>query len=254
MADLILIVDFDGTLYRGDAPVRYYAGQLARQLPEEAGAEYLASFERFLAEGPGAALSATDLVEAAALRESVDGWGAAANLAVRVHGLDAGAVDAAFAATRLRMADAACELEPVGELIETLAEVRGSARILLASNSPLPGLGALLDRIGAGSLFDEVVGGLGKPDGLRRLLASELGPDLLIRPWRVLSVGDHWRNDLEPAAEVGAVTGYIDRFGRADGPATVTGRTAEDVLPLVRAWAADPQTVAVRRPAARLIR
>jgi FMN phosphatase YigB (HAD superfamily) len=250
MADLILIVDFDGTLYRGDEPVRFYAGRLADLLPRDEAAEYLEAFERFLAEGPGSSLSATDLVEAAALRESVDAWGAAGHLARRVYGIDIAATHTAFAATRAHMVESACDLEPATALLGTLAELRGRARILLATNSPPAGLDVLLDRIGAAGLFDEVAGGLGKPDGLRRRLAAELGADLLIRPWRALSVGDHWRNDLEPAAEVGALTAYIDRFCRGDGPATATGRTVEAVLPTLRAWADDPQGTAAR--AARL--
>jgi hypothetical protein len=36
---------------------------------------------------------------------------------------------------------------------------------------------------------------------------------------------------------VGARAGYIDRFGRADGPATVTAAVVEDILPGIASWA-----------------
>ena len=32
MTELILVSDFDGTLYRGDGPVRHYAGLIAAKL------------------------------------------------------------------------------------------------------------------------------------------------------------------------------------------------------------------------------
>ena len=276
MTELILVSDFDGTLYRGDEPVRHYARLLAGHL-DPAGAEsYLGAFERYLAVGPAAAADSADLVEAAALRESVDAWGAAAGLGRRVHGIGSEAMNQAFTDTRVHMVEVPVELEPVTELIEGLRQLRGRVRLLLATNSPLSGMSVLLDRLGATDLFDEVIGSVGKPDGLRRRLAIELGAgerkgaadgtaahsEAATRtavsgtdtdataprpgrpyadPWRLLSIGDHWRNEIEPAFEIGAATGYIDRFGRADGPASVTVRTAEELLPAVFAWADSPK-------------
>lgn len=245
MTDLILVSDFDGTLYRGDEPARRYARLLADRLDPEPAGRYLAAFDRYLAQGPAAAAESTDLVEAAALRESIDAWGVAMQLASRVHRLDPAALDAAFAQTRRDMVEHPMELEPVTELISTLRELRGSVRLVLATNSPLPGVDVLLRRLGADNLFDDVAGGIGKPDGLRRRLAVELGAGPLggrsaVDPWRLLSIGDHWRNEIEPAVEIGAATGYIDRFGRSDGPATATATAAEQLLPFVLAWAADP--------------
>lgn len=245
MTELILVSDFDGTLYRGDAPVRHYAGLLAARLDPGPAARYLAALDRYLALGPAAAEQSTDTVEAAALRESIDGWGAAFQLGRRVYGLDFDAIDQAFAATRVHMTETEMQLEPAGALIEALRELRGTVRLVLATNSPLPGVDVLLRRLGAHELFDHVAGSLGKPDGLRRLLAAELGAEpgrsrAVADPWRLLSIGDHWRNEIEPAVEIGAVTGYIDRFGRADGPATATAVAAEQLLPVLRAWAGDP--------------
>ena len=241
MTELILVSDFDGTLYRGDGPVRHYARLLAAHVPPAEAESYLAAFERYLAEGPVAAAASTDLVEAAALRESVDAWGAALQLGRRVYGIGGGAVSQAFAETRAHMAETDLDLEPVTALIDAYRQLRGRVRLLLATNSPLPGMDVLLDRLGAAGLFDEVVGSLGKPDGMRRLLAAELGGHPAVDPWRLLSVGDHWRNEIEPAVEIGAATGYIDRFGRADGPAGFTARTAEEAAPSVFAWVDTPR-------------
>ena len=246
MTELILVSDFDGTVYRGDEPVRHYARLLAARLTPAEAEPYLAAFERYLALGPAAAAGCADLVEAAALRESVDAWGAAVQLGRRVYGLTSDAVGRAFIDTREHMVEVDLDLEPVTALIETFRSLRGEVRLVLATNSPLPGVDILLGRLGAGDLFDAVVGSVGKPDGMRRLLAAELGGGQArelgrpVDPWRLLSIGDHWRNEIEPAVEIGAATGYIDRFGRADGPASVTVRTAEELLPAVLAWVDSP--------------
>jgi FMN phosphatase YigB (HAD superfamily) len=243
VAELLLVVDFDGTVYRGDDPVRYYARRVAETLAPAEAEAMLSSFERYLVHGVRAAASCTDMVEAAALRESYDAWGAAWHLAQRVYGVGWEVSEAAFLASRAYMLEAACELEPVGELLDTVRSLRGRVRTVLATNSPAAGLDAVLDRLGVAGLFDAVRSGVGKPDGLRRYLREELGPDPCAAAWRIFSVGDHYRNEIEPAAEIGAGSGYIDRFGRADGPATAVAAAAEGVLPTLLAWADDPQAV-----------
>ena len=243
MADLLLVVDFDGTVYRGDEPVRFYARRVAESLPPAQAESMLSSFERYLALGVRAALSCDDQVEAAALRESYDAWGAAVHLAQRVYGVAPQVVDEAFLASRIHMLESGCELEPVTALLDALRELRGLARVVLATNSPADGLTPLLDLLGVTDLFDAVVSGVGKPDGLRRYLRAELGENLRRESWRLFSLGDHYRNEIEPAVEIGAGSGYIDRYGRADGPATAVAATVEGVLPTLLSWADDPQAV-----------
>ena len=245
MSDLLLVVDFDGTVYRGDEPVRRYARRISESLPPERVEPYLDAFERYLAEGVAAALRSADTVEAATLRESVDAWGAAQNLARRCFDVPAHAMETAFSRTREDMLDPSCELEVVTPLVDELAALRGAARVVLATNSPRPGIEALLDRMGVAAAFDDVVPGAAKPDGLRRLLQRELGEDLRARPWRLFSLGDHYYNDLAPAVEIGGAAGYIDRFGRADGPATAQAPVVERVLPAIHAWVADPRSATV---------
>ena len=245
MCDLLLVVDFDGTVYRGDEPVRRYARRISESLPPQPAARYLAAFERYLAAGVAAARQSTDTVEAAVLRESMDHWGAALGLARRCFGLPAEVAEAAFRHTRQDMLDPDCELEVVTPLIEALTALRGAVRVVLATNSPGRGMAALLERMGVAGAFDEVLPGAAKPDGLRRLLQRELGDDLRARPWRLFSIGDHYYNDLAPAVEIGAAAGYIDRFGRADGPATAQAPVAERLLPAIHAWVADPRSAAV---------
>jgi FMN phosphatase YigB (HAD superfamily) len=238
--DLTAIIDFDGTVYRGDAPIRYYAELIADTMVQAEREPYLEALDRYLKDGPGAARDSEDTVEAAVLRESVDGWGAAFHLAGRCYDVPSEVTEFAFARCRLWMTKPECDIEAVEPLIEALADIRDLATILLVTNSGELGLRPLLDRLGVITAFDEIVAGAGKPDGLRRLLQQRLGGDLRTRPWRVFSLGDHYRNDIEPAIEIGAPAGYIDRYGRHDGPATASAGNVEDLLPTLRRWAADP--------------
>ncbi len=240
MRQLLLVVDFDGTVYRGDAPVRHYAGLIADTLAPDPAESYLKAMERYIESGPAAAADSEDTVQAAALREAVDPWGAAVGLAARCYAVPEDVIACAFARSRLWMAGPECEVELVERLRQTLADLRARARIILLTNSGYPGLQPFLARLGIETDFDAIVAEAGKPDGLRRLLQRNLGADLRERPWRAFSIGDHYRNDIEPAAEIGAGCAYIDRYGRADGPATATAAVAEDLLPALRAWAADP--------------
>jgi FMN phosphatase YigB (HAD superfamily) len=233
---LVLVTDFDGTLYRGDAPVRYYAQRAGRRLAADARRELLDGLDRYLDQG------------APALPEAVDGWEAVAALGRR-HGLGGAALDSAFAETRAYMAGPGCALEVPAGYARALAGLRAEGvRVVLATNSPAEGLDALLRRLEVLPLLDEVVAGTGKPAGLERLLRRELepgpgsGPESGPEPGpggaSVLVIGDHWRNDVEPGLRVGAVGVYIDRFGRADGPAHATAPLVEDLLDTVRSWAA----------------
>lgn len=238
---LVLVTDFDGTLYRGDDPIRYYAAQAAHWLAREPRRSVVEGVDRYLADG------------AADLPDAVDGWEAVAVLGRR-HGLDQHTLDAAFTATRLHMLQPGCSLEVPAGYAELLTELRAEGvRVVLATNSPAAGLDALLRRLGVLPLVDDVVSGTGKPAGLARLLRRELGLAESTPAWqvpseagaRLLVIGDHWRNDIQPGVEVGAIGAYIDRFGRADGRAHSTAPTIEDLLDTVRNWA-DARSLAER--------
>ncbi|GAB7188464.1 hypothetical protein ATKI12_8295 [Kitasatospora sp. Ki12] len=229
----VIVSDFDGTVYRSDDPIRFYARQVAGALDRAEAVRFLDVFERYLAEGTAAADGSEDPAEAALLRAAEDGWSVVQALADG-HRIDPATVQRAFLASRVHMLDEACSLDPVEPLIDLYAQLRGEVRIVLATNSPAEGLAPLLARMGLADAFDEVVPGAAKPAGLSRWI----GANLADRPAELLlSIGDHYRNDIEPAAAVGAATGYIDRFGRADGPATATADRAEDLLPALTAWA-----------------
>jgi FMN phosphatase YigB (HAD superfamily) len=158
----ILVVDFDGTVYRDDGPVRFYAEHAAGSLPNEWRGRFLDLFEAYLERGVAAADAVADEAAAAVLRSSVDAWGAAAGLAV-LSGVGVAATEEAFLASRQYMLTAACRVTAVPALVEAFAELRGEVRIVLATNSPAGGLAPLLDRLGVTALFGEVLSGANKP-------------------------------------------------------------------------------------------
>jgi len=244
---LLLTVDFDGTVVRGDAPVRCYARLVAEAMRAGAAESFLDAVGHFLAHGAAAAADLDDPAQAAALRGAMDAWEAVRDLAA-CHGLPPQAVDDAFTRCRDRMVAPSCEVGLVLPLMDALAGLRPRARIMLVTNSPQASMLPLLDRLGIASSFDDIVTGARKPGGLRRLVQCRLAADAPGQPWRLFSLGDHYRNDIEPAIQAGAAAGYIDRFGRADGPATARAARAEDLLPALRAWADNP-AAAARPPA-----
>jgi FMN phosphatase YigB (HAD superfamily) len=232
--DRALVVDLDGTLYRGDGPVRAYAELVAADLPAARAADFLSIVDKYLTDGVSG-------VAEPELLAATDGWEAVARLATARFGVGRAELDAAFLGSRRKLAEEYCFVEVPGGFLDVLRTLRPSTRLVLATNSPALGLAELLARLDANDIFDEVVSGARKPFGLPILLgglACRLG--VLGRPWRLFSVGDHWHNDIEPAREFGAITGYIDRFGRADGPADVVSATLEGVLPTIVEWSAGP--------------
>src|SRR5262249_19752421 len=150
-----------------------------------------------------------------------DGWEAVQQLAARFD-VPTAALDEAFLASRHALARPECLVEMPAMLLPALRELRESTYLVLATNSPSAGLPELLARFGAADAFDEIVPRALKPIGMPGILLGLAGRiGVTDQAWRVFSVGDHWRNDIEPARAFGAVTGYIDRFGRSDGPADV---------------------------------
>jgi FMN phosphatase YigB (HAD superfamily) len=236
-----LLVDLDGTFYRGDGPVRSYATGVAAGLSEPDSAAFLSVVDGYLANGVSGSAEPE-------LLAATDGWEAVQKLATGRFGVSKAALDNAFLASRAALARPDCAVEVPAGLLDLLARIRPSTRLVLATNSPATGLTELLTRLGARDAFDEVRSGAGKPAGLPALLAElAAGVGATGQPWRIFSIGDHWHNDIAPAAAFGARTGYVDRFGRADGPATVTAATLEGVLPVIEAWAADPEAFRAAR-------
>lgn len=216
-----LVWDLDGTLYRGTAACRHYAGGIAETMPDDRRDDYLEAVDRFLGGAGGI--------------DAADGWEAAVLLAGGERGASR-AYGEAFARTRAFMLTEACELEVPDGVRELLDGVAGTARRVLVSNTPSYGVLPLLDRLDASGLFDEIVCDSAKPfrfDSRLRALADTLG----LPCEAVLSIGDHFVNDIEPALAAGCSTAYVDSFdvgprGRAD----LEGARFEELVEPIEQW------------------
>lgn len=234
MADRGLLVDLDGTLYRGDGAVLAYADHLAATLPPTDSSRLRSVLADYLAHG-----AAASEVPAA-----TDGWEAVQELAGQL-AIPKPVQDKAFLASRRALGESGCPIETPPDLVPALRRLRPATRLVLATNSPADWLAALLARLAAADLFDQVITSARKPAGMPDILAGlAASVGATERPWRVFSVGDHWPNDIAPARAFGAATGYIDRFGRNDGPADVVAPDLEGVLPTILRWADSPEAFA----------
>jgi len=217
----VLVFDLDGTLYRGTAQCLHYAQGIAETLEPGARAGYLESVERFLRTGEGV--------------DAADGWEAAVLLAGGARGASRAFAEP-FARTRAFMLTDACELEIPDGLVELLERSAGRARRVLVSNTPSFGVMPLLNRLGLAERLDEIVCDAAKPHRFAERLRAYADVEG-VSPRAVLSIGDHFVNDIAPALEAGCSTAYVNPFdvgprGRAD----LEAPRLEDLLPDVDRW------------------
>jgi FMN phosphatase YigB (HAD superfamily) len=242
---LLLVVDLDGTLLRGDQPVLDYAEAASAGLDATERDSLRGALHAYLREGVASA--ARHPADADALAGALDGWDVVARLAAR-RGVARKDLDRAFLSARESLARPDYPVEVPAAFAEVLRGLAGQVRRLLVTNSPPAGLAVVFGRFAVGPLFDEVVPSAKKPEGLRELLPRELERiGATEAPWRACGVGDLWRNDLEPAAALGAATLYIDRFGRRDGVADASATTIEALLPALRRWVDEPEAFSKTR-------
>lgn len=119
---------------------------------------------------------------------------------------------AAFMATRAFMASDEFHLHLPPGMEERLRDLRARGFSLLAmSNSPLASVHDVFDELGIRQYFDAIVADAAKPVGLIDWLADGSNSEGL------LSVGDNYVNDIEPALKAGARALYIDRHATGLG-------------------------------------
>lgn len=226
----IAVWDLDGTVYRSTEACRHYARGIAAELAEDRRHAYLAALDDYLAGASGNVAS--------------DGWEAAVVLAGGPHGASRMHADA-FARTRAFMLTDECRLEVPDGLVELIEQGSDGTRQVLMSNTPAFGVMPLLERLGVLGLFDEIVCDAGKPGRFAaRLRALARVHDL--PPSAVISIGDHFVNDIAPALELGCATAYVDPFlVGPTGRATLEAPRIEDLLSALAAWMAGERPAAV---------
>jgi FMN phosphatase YigB (HAD superfamily) len=226
----LLVLDFDGTVCLGDAPVYEYAAAIVRRLPE---ADRPAGEERLRTALEGFFTGDRDPDLAAA----PDGYYAVAELA-RQLGVSDDDRNAAYLESRTAVHDGEVPILAPPGLREVLEEAQTHVRVVLVTNAPEDGVESLLRILGLDGLFSAVHGDAGKPGGMGPILDALLQEaGIATSPERLLSVGDIWRNDLQPAAARGCATALIDRYGIADGTPTHRAATIVELYPVLLEWA-----------------
>lgn len=203
MSGRVVVLDLDGTLCLGDAPVLRYAAEAFSALSPSSAARAHELLARFLS-GDRLALPGVR-----------DGYQAVAQLG-EAAGLDRRRMSAAFHAARQDWGAWADAVHAPQRLLEALAGLDGVRRVLV-TNSPATGLDDLLPRLGIDRAIDEVVTDAAKPRGLPGVLDG-LGLPASVGRARLLSVGDRWDNDLAPVAARGGTTVLV-RAADGDEPA-----------------------------------
>ena len=223
-----MVFDFDGTVSLGDGPVRSYARFVAAGLERGERASFLADIEAGLSgvlPGEIDPLDGYDLVRLLSAPFAV------------THA----AHSAAYASSRAELAsDRAPVIAPFG-LAGFLAGARPHARLVLATNAPETRIAEALDVLGLAGAFDAVHTAVGKPAGLDVILDELLAASMVEDPAAALvSIGDIWTNDLDPAYRRGAMTALVGP--RADAGATPTLRAVslEELYPRLTAWLSPP--------------
>ncbi|GAB3848522.1 HAD family hydrolase [Nesterenkonia populi] len=256
----LLILDFDGTVCLGDEPATFYARR-ADALVAESGLPGLGrSISRIVAQ----ALSADSLdipeieLDAAGepkvLAEEAEAEGAhplawplqdgyqLVQMLGRQAGLSSPELGTAFMAAREDITREGLEQTDVHApegAPELIAELQAAGvRIALITNSPAAGFEQWLSALGLDGAFDVVVNSARKPFGMQDAMQEAAG-EAQLAECRILSVGDIWKNDLAPAAELGGRTILLDRFGTGLGRPHERLASFEEAVPHIRTWAED---------------
>ncbi|MFF1571263.1 HAD family hydrolase [Leifsonia sp. NPDC058292] len=236
----ILVLDFDGTVAVGDAPVWAYAEAVIADILD--GAEATAStLDASLRARLGAFLDGEPGSPA-----YIDGYAAVAALAAG-HADDE-LLQRAYKTSRRALAGGTIAVSAPEGLAEMLDSLGERVERVLVTNAPLDGVRETLAAIGLASVIDRVVTDAGKPAGWAELLPALLDGR---EPAELLSVGDIWGNDLEQPLAAGCVVALIDRFGHRAGPAHLVASDFAGLYPGIREWAQSPAAFAERHSAER---
>lgn len=225
----ILVLDFDGTVCIGDAPVWAYAEAVISELAtsRSSGEHDLDADMRFKLE---AFLDGTQ-----GSPSYTDGYDAVAQLTGARATLDQ--LQRAYSMSRQALASGAVAVSAPPGLHDFLSELSTTVERVLVTNAPIEGVLETIEVLGLSDVISRVVTDADKPAGWARLL-----PALTERqsPANVMVVGDIWDNDIAAPLEFGCATALVDRFGYDQGASHVAAGTLEELYPALREWAADP--------------
>lgn len=216
-----IVWDLDGTLYRGPAPLRAYAAALADHLDGSAAPRF-ARYANALVTSPGRTAPYYDL------------WNALTS-ASHEAGLPYEVANACFLDVRRRIIRGEFPVEvPAGVISLVAALARARVPMAVVTNSDGASGRDLLESLGLKSLVRHIHADAMKPGGFVPATRA-LFPDLPSA--QVLSVGDNYRNDIEPALTCGMVALHVRTPGARGGPATWTVPRLEEGIGWIAHWA-----------------
>ena len=121
------------------------------------------------------------------------------------------------------------------DVISLLKDVHSLCTTALASNSPEEYVKGYLDKLDLEKHFDYVRFSAKKPEGLIDLVFSiSMGTDP--GDLKVLSVGDHYVNDIQPALRMKWDTAFINPFHLDSRGSTVSGQSISDLSEWIVSW------------------
>jgi FMN phosphatase YigB (HAD superfamily) len=217
----VVVFDFDGTVILGDKPYYRCAEIISKQLPASEANVFLSRVEGALAHSipfPGE-----------------DGWNMLSDLSREFTSNDI--YTASFHQTRKEMLEKGDMTYMPDAVKALLGRIRPYVVLALASNSPPIYVEPVVRKYSLDSYFTYVRPGAGKPAGFVRMVRQIIEQERLPKDCRVLSVGDHYINDIFPAVESGWDGAFVNPFGLDPRRSTVSAENIADLSPWIVSWA-----------------
>lgn len=121
----------------------------------------------------------------------------------------------AFLETRRYMMSPEFQMNPVRGLRESIEKWKRNCQIVLMTNSPKPDSEAILKKLNLHDLFDHKVFEARKPTMTKDHI-EEIQLKYGVAFSEILSIGDNWMNEIQPAQQLGCKTLLIDPHRRTE--------------------------------------
>ncbi len=216
----IVVFDFDGTIILGEKPYLRCAEIISTKLPDTEAVAFLKTVKSALDHSipfPGE-----------------DGWSMLSSLSSKYSKEDL--FTEAFHQTRKEMLarpDMTYMPDSVNNLLEKIKPI---SILALASNSPPQYVEPVVRRYSLDHYFDYIQPKAGKPMGFMQLVKRTVENEKLHDDYCVLSVGDHYPNDILPAVEAGWDGAFVNPFLLDMRKSTISDKSVESLSPWILKW------------------
>lgn len=216
----IVVFDFDGTVILGDQPYLRCAKIISNKLPDTEATAFLYTVTL-------------------ALNHSIpfpgeDGWNMLSNLSREYSNKDL--FTEAFHQTRREMLVTTDMTFMPDSVKDLLGKIKPVSILALASNSPPQYVEPIVRRYSLDSDFSYIQPKAGKPMGFTQLVKRIVEQEKLHDEYRVLSVGDHYPNDILPAVESGWDGAFVNPFRLDTRRSTISDESIEALSPWILEW------------------